>query len=77
MDDRIKKVSQKLRELRKQKGFSSAASFAWQNDLSRVHYGRMERGHNFTLDSLLKVLDAHGITFEEFCKFLFEDNEEK
>lgn len=68
MDERIIEIGKKLKELRIKKGYTSHETFAWDNKLSRVHYWRMEKGTNFTISSLLKVLDAHNMTLEEFFK---------
>lgn len=65
-DERIKKIAEKLRELRKKAGYTNYENFAWENDIGRVQYWRMEKGANFTMVSLLKILDAHGITLKEF-----------
>lgn len=71
MDDRIIDIGKKLRKLRLQKGYSSYEVFAWENEIPRVQYWRMEKGTNFTISSLLRVLDVHNITLEEF----FQENE--
>jgi hypothetical protein len=68
LDRRILKMAEKLRKMRIEKGFTSYDSFAWDNDLSRIHYWRIEKGSNFTMQTLLKILDIHKITLEEFFK---------
>lgn len=67
-DERIKKIAEKLRELRKKAGYTNYENFAWENDIGRVQYWRMEKGANFTIVSLLKILDAHKISLEYFFK---------
>ena len=54
----LKKVGDRLRELRKAKGFSSYENFAFTHNLSRAQYGRYEKGQDLRLSSLLKVLKA-------------------
>lgn len=66
LDPRILKVADRIKELRQKKGFTSSENFANQYDLSRVHYWRIERGSNFTLESLLKILDIHKISLKQF-----------
>jgi hypothetical protein len=44
--------------------------FAYENDLNRVQYGRMEKGANMTIASLMRVLDVHKMSLEEFFKGL-------
>jgi transcriptional regulator with XRE-family HTH domain len=63
----LEEIGEKLKELRKTKGYSSAESFAYDNDLPRVHYWRMEKGKvNITIKSLHKILSIHKMTLEEF-----------
>lgn len=66
VDPRIKAVAEKLKQLRKDKGYKSYETFAWDNDLNRVQYHRMEKGENFTMKSLLKILDVHKLTLRDF-----------
>jgi len=69
-EKRLKLVGEKLKKLRQKAKYSSAETFAFDNDLNRVQYWRMEKGANFTMQSLMKVLDIHKITLEEFFKDL-------
>ncbi|MFN7013424.1 MAG: helix-turn-helix domain-containing protein [Bacteroidia bacterium] len=59
-------IGQKLKKLRIERGYSSYENFAYENDLPRVQYWRMERGTNFTFKNLLKILEIHKITLSEF-----------
>jgi CheY-like chemotaxis protein/DNA-binding XRE family transcriptional regulator len=60
-------IAHRLRELRKQKGYSSQEDFALDHDLPRIQYWRLERGKaNFTIRTLLKLLSIHNLTIEEF-----------
>jgi transcriptional regulator with XRE-family HTH domain len=63
----LEKVGLKLKKLRIRKGYTSSESFAYDNDLPRVHYWRIEKGKvNLTLRSLIRILAIHKITIEEF-----------
>lgn len=68
MDKRIEQIAKRLRELRIERGYSSYDFFAWENNIPRVQYFRMEKGTNFTIRTFLRVLDAHKMTLEEFFK---------
>ncbi len=70
IDSRIVEVSEKLRELRRAKGFSSYKAFAQQHDIDSVQYQRVETGSNLTLKTLLRVLDIHGLTLKDFFNSL-------
>ena len=65
-EKRLIKIGERIRELRIKAGYKSYENFAFDNEINRVQYGRMEKGANFTLASLLKVIDIHKITLEEF-----------
>ncbi len=73
MDTRIKQIAKRLREIRIENGYSSYEFFAWEHKIPRIQYFRMEKGTNFTIRTLLRVLDAHEITLKEF----FESIDEK
>jgi hypothetical protein len=69
-DKRIKAVGKRLRELRIENGYTSYDFFAWENKIPRMQYLNMEQGKNFTLKSLLRVLDIHEMSLEDFFKGL-------
>ncbi|MBC8266832.1 MAG: XRE family transcriptional regulator [Flavobacteriales bacterium] len=66
----IKKIGEKLKLLRKEAGFSGYDAFAWEHGLSRIQYWRMEKGTNFTIKSLLKILAIHKISLKDFFQNL-------
>lgn len=66
LEPRIQKICDGIKTLRKEAGFTAYENFAFENNLSRISYGRMERGANITLLSLLKILDIHKISLSEF-----------
>ncbi|MEI8272510.1 MAG: hypothetical protein WCG08_07795 [Paludibacter sp.] len=68
LDKKIGIIANKIKDLRIQKGYSSHESFAWDNNLNRVQYWRIEKGKNITLKTLLNVLDIHKISLSEFFK---------
>lgn len=66
MDERILQIGEKLRKIRIDRGYSSHEFFAWEHNIPRVQYWRMEKGSNFTIRTLLRVLDAHEMSLQEF-----------
>lgn len=62
----IERIASKLKRLRLQKGYTSYETFAYDHELPRVQYWRMEKGTNFTIKNLLKILDIHEISIEDF-----------
>ena len=69
LDPRLVAIGQRIKALRIAKGYNSAEIFAYEHDLNRVSYWRMERGCKMTLRSLLRILDIHQLSLHEF----FED----
>ena len=66
MDDRILKIAKLIKTLRIEKGYGSHEFFAWEHNIPRVQYWRMEKGTNFTIRTFLRILDAHNITMKDF-----------
>lgn len=65
------KIGEKLAELRKKKGYASHETFAYDHDLSRVQYWRIERGKsNITLRTLCNLLEIHGTELKDFFNSL-------
>ncbi|MDG2492247.1 MAG: helix-turn-helix transcriptional regulator [Flavobacteriaceae bacterium] len=69
-----KKIGAEIKKLRLESGFSSYEVFADKNELSRIQYFKMEKGTNFTLKSLNRVLDIHEISIINFFHKLDKDS---
>lgn len=61
-------VSDKLKQLRIDSGYKSYETFALDNALDRKQYWRAENKANLTLKSLIKILNKHKISLEDFFK---------
>jgi hypothetical protein len=68
LDPRVLAIGDKLKKLRIKKGYPAYDYFAFEHDISRVLYWRMEKGTNFTIGSFLKVLKAHDMSMKDFFK---------
>ncbi len=65
----LKKINQlgnRLREIRKAKGYSNYENFAYEHNIPRPQYGRYERGEDLKFSSLLKVLKGFDMSLQEF-----------
>ncbi len=62
----IKKIGERLRELRKEKGYTNYELFAFDNNIARAQYGRYEKGADLKISSLIKVLKALNISLYDF-----------
>jgi transcriptional regulator with XRE-family HTH domain len=70
------KMSLRFKHLRKQKGYSSHETFAYDYGLDRAQYGKIEAGaSNMTLKVFIKHLNAIGISFREFFNEEYENTE--
>ena len=65
-EQKLGQIGAKLRKIRLERGYSSYESFAWEHDIPRMQYWRMEKGKNFTFVSLIKILDAMDMSLSEF-----------
>ncbi len=65
-DEIIKKIGEKIKHIRKKAGYKNYENFAFENDINRVQYGRMESGKNFTMRSLLRILEIHQMSLKTF-----------
>jgi transcriptional regulator with XRE-family HTH domain len=61
-------IAERLKELRKAKGFSNYEHIAYALEMSRSAYWRLETGVNFELKTLIKICRLLDITLEEFFK---------
>lgn len=68
-----KKVGERIKSLRIQKGYDNYEKFAYQHDLPRAQFGRYERGQDMQLSSLYKVVYAFGMSMEEFFAEGFDE----
>jgi transcriptional regulator with XRE-family HTH domain len=59
-------ISNRLKELRKEKGYKNYEHIAYDLEMSRSAYWRLESGENFSLKTLTKVCKLLGVTFEGF-----------
>jgi transcriptional regulator with XRE-family HTH domain len=68
-----KRIGERLKALRLEKGFSSYEKFAFENDIDRAQYGRYERGGDMRISTLVKILLALDVSIEDFFGEGFED----
>lgn len=70
-------VGDRIRSLRNERGWSQE-ELAHRADIHPSHLGKIERGEkSATIDSLEKIVNALGITFEELFMFVTHHNENK
>lgn len=61
-------ISNRLKELRKEKGFKNYEHFAYELGMSRSAYWRIEKGSNFEMKTLFRICKLLGISVQEFFR---------
>ena len=74
-DARLIAIGKQIKQLRLNMGYSSAEIFAYEHNLNRISYWRMEKGTNITILSLLKILDIHQISLSTFFSMIDKTEE--
>lgn len=69
----LKKLGKRIKEIRIAKGYSSYEYFAYEHNISRAQYGRYEKGEDLRFSTLAKVINAFGMTMNEFFAEGFEE----
>lgn len=59
-------IAERLRELRKVKGYTNYEHIAFDLGMSRSAYWKLESGSNFELKTLIKICKVLNVTLEEF-----------
>lgn len=61
-----KAIAHRLKQIRKAKGYTNYEHIAFELNMSRSAYWRLESGVNFEMKTLLKICDLFNITLSEF-----------
>ncbi len=62
----LQKLGNRIKDLRIKEGHTSYEYFAYEHDIPRAQFGRYEQGQDLRFSSLVKVVNAFGMTLEEF-----------
>ena len=66
--EELNAIALRLKELRKAKGYSNYEHIAFDLEMSRSAYWRLETGVNFELKTLIKICRLLNISLAEFFK---------
>ncbi|SHF99879.1 helix-turn-helix domain-containing protein [Flavobacterium johnsoniae] len=64
--EELKAIAERLKELRKAKGYSNYEHIAFELGMSRSAYWRLETGVNFELKTLIKICRLLDVNLEQF-----------
>ena len=67
-EDQLNKLGQKIKALRIERGYTSYEYFAYEHGFSRAQYGRYEQGQDLRFSSLVRIVNAFGMTLQDFFK---------
>jgi transcriptional regulator with XRE-family HTH domain len=70
--DILKKLGGRIKDLRVKAGYTSHEKFANEIDISRAQYWSYEQGTNMNFLTLVKILNFHKISLEDFFEEGFE-----
>jgi transcriptional regulator with XRE-family HTH domain len=66
----LKKIGLRLKQLRKEKGYTNYEHLAYELGMSRSAYWRIESGSNFEIKTLLRICRLFNLSLQEFFKDL-------
>lgn len=69
----LKQIGERIKQLRQERGYTSYEYFAYEHDIARSQFGRYEKGEDLRFSSLVKVINAFGISIEEFFSEGFDN----
>jgi transcriptional regulator with XRE-family HTH domain len=64
--DILKKLGARIKDLRVKAGYTSHEKFANEIDIGRAQYWSYEQGTNMNFLTLVKILNFHKISLEDF-----------
>ena len=65
-EEMLQRVGKRIKALRIKAGHTSYEYFAYEHDIPRAQFGRYEKGQDLRISSLVKVVNAFGMTMKEF-----------
>ena len=65
-EEELQKLGERIKSLRIKKGYSSYEYFAYDHGISRAQFGRYEQGQDLRYSSLVRIVNAFGMTLPEF-----------
>lgn len=65
-EEQLAKMGNRIKNLRIKAGYTSYEYFAYEHEIPRAQFGRYEQGQDLRFSSLVKVVNAFGMTMKEF-----------
>lgn len=62
----LKKMAERLKSLRKKKGYTNMDIFAYEHGFGRAQYGRYENGQDLRFTTIVRLANCFDLTIKEF-----------
>lgn len=72
-NENVLKLAKRIKDLRMKKGYTSFERFAYEHNIDRTQMGRYERGEDLRFTNLMRVIQAFGMTPQEFFSEGFDE----
>jgi hypothetical protein len=71
-----RQLGERIRQLRKSKGYKNHESFAYDHGFARAQFGNYERGSGMSFSTIVKIAAAMEMTLAEFFSEGFDHPQE-
>jgi transcriptional regulator with XRE-family HTH domain len=65
-DEELKKIAERLKYLRKKKGYTNMDIFAYEHGFGRAQYGRYENGQDLRFTTIVRLANCFDMSIQEF-----------
>jgi len=65
-DTELTKMAERLKSLRKKKGYSNMDIFAYEHGFGRAQYGRYENGQDLRFTTIVRLANCFNMNLKEF-----------
>ena len=65
-DEELKKLANRLKSLRKKKGYTNMDIFAYEHGFGRAQYGRYENGQDLRYTTIVRLANCFNMSIMEF-----------
>jgi transcriptional regulator with XRE-family HTH domain len=65
-DVELNKIAERLKYLRKKKGYTNMDIFAYEHGFGRAQYGRYENGQDLRYSTIVRLANCFEMTIKEF-----------
>lgn len=71
-DEELRKFADRIKSLRKKKGYSNMDIFAYEHGFGRAQYGRYENGQDLRYTTVIRLANCFDMSIKEFFSEGFE-----